>query len=115
MPENNQQPVKPGYAAPLEGTFDNPATRLLLGVAFLSVSMSLMRNYGMMLGMGMAAPLLAGKELATMGQSVMTPNALAGNTIAGPAASMTAAPAIQSPMLKAPTMPTPKMGGGGLT
>ena len=112
MAENNQQqPAKPGYAAPLEGTFDNPATRMLLGVAFMSVSLGLMRNYGMMLGMGLAAPLLAGKELAALSQTGPAAQA-AMTSIAGPNAAMTQTPTMQAPALNAPAMPAPKMGGG---
>ena len=98
---NQQQQTKPGYAAPLEGAFDNPGSRLLMGVALMSLSLTFMRNYTMMMGMAMAAPLVAGKELAGLAQNTPVMQAAA-NTIGGPNAMQ----------MKAPTLPTPKMTGG---
>lgn len=104
--DNGQKPAKPGYAAPLEGVFDNPATRLLMGVALTSVTLGFMRNYAMMMGVAAAAPLVAGKELAALAQNSPMMQASA-NAIGGPAAMM------QNPAIQAPALPTPKMGGLG--
>ncbi|MBI1215467.1 MAG: hypothetical protein GC185_06590 [Alphaproteobacteria bacterium] len=109
-PNNNQNSTKPGYAAPLEGTFDNPATRMLLGMTFMAVSLGFMRNYGMLMGMAAAGPLLEGaKSMSLMNQGPLSQASM--TALGGPEMTATA-PTIQTPatsmMMKAPTLSTPK-------